>query len=457
MQFPTTFAAILTLALGSSAASIETRQGAAARLDAWGTTGCLGLPNFPVEIPRSAAGQCGSYTGATQSVRLQFLSDPACKVTVYTGARCTGTSTVVALNSCAASVPKALEPGATIAFISPSARLNEEFPEVMGRAAAVLTGRGYKVRELFTRDTSIQSSIESRLSELRTAFSDPDISAVICTIGGPSFTELLPALIMDTELQGIIRANPKIVVGYSEITGLHWFLHAVTGLRTFYGPGAIPELGEASSIDDEASPLAFCVRHLLRAIASREAIGDVPRSTTYAPHIAPFFSEPASTQPPKLVPTPAWEWLRPGRARGRLFGGCLTAMARLHGVRSIAPDWCGRIVFFETAVGDDDVSGNPLPRVLAGVADLIAQGVFDEAAGLVVGRPYGHDSAEMRDAFVGVIKGLLCEGRMAEKDFPILFNVDFGSTTPMVTLPLGALAVLDSDADQFAILEPGVV
>ncbi|RYP32606.1 hypothetical protein DL767_005111 [Monosporascus sp. MG133] len=103
MQIPTTFAAIITLALGSSAASIDARQGAVARLDAYGTVGCAGLPNFPVEIPRSAAGQCGSYTGALQSVRLQSLSDSACKVTVYAGTGCTGTSTVVALNSCAAS------------------------------------------------------------------------------------------------------------------------------------------------------------------------------------------------------------------------------------------------------------------------------------------------------------------------------------------------------------------
>ncbi|RYP05510.1 hypothetical protein DL764_003770 [Monosporascus ibericus] len=103
MQFASTFAAILTLGLGSSAASVETRQGAVARLDTYGTRGCAGLPNFPVEIPRSAAGQCGSYTGALQSVRLQSLSDPACMVTVYAGAGCTGTSTVVALNSCAAS------------------------------------------------------------------------------------------------------------------------------------------------------------------------------------------------------------------------------------------------------------------------------------------------------------------------------------------------------------------
>ncbi|KAK9234946.1 peptidase family S66 [Lipomyces kononenkoae] len=354
-------------------------------------------------------------------------------------------------------VPKALEPGAAIAFISPSARLNDKLPDVMSRATAVLSAQGYRVRELFNPDTSIQSSITNRLSELRTAFSDPTVSAIICTIGGPSFTELLPALVADTELHSTIRANPKIVVGYSDITGLHWFLYALIGLRTFYGPGAIPELGESSSVEDETSPLAFCVKHLFRAITNREPIGQIPRSPKYAPELAPFFRDPASTEPAELIPTPGWIWIRPGKAQGRLFGGCLTVMARLNGVPSIVPDWRGRIVFFETAIGDDNVSGNPLHRVQAGIADLIAQGVFEEAAGLVVGRPFGYDSTEMREEYIGVIKGLLCEGRLAQKSFPILFNVDFGHTTPMVTLPFDALAQLDSETDQFAILEPGVI
>ncbi|KAI1371585.1 peptidase family S66 [Hypoxylon crocopeplum] len=353
--------------------------------------------------------------------------------------------------------PKALEPGATIAFVSPSARLNDELPAVMSRATAVLEGRGYKVRELFKPDIGIQSSITNRLSELRAAFSDPDVSAIICTIGGPSFTELLPALIADVELHSIIRAHPKIVVGYSDITGLHWFLYALTGLRTFYGPGAIPELGAPNSVDDEDSPLAFCVKQLFRAIARTEPIGEISRSPTYAPRLAPFFNDPASTQPLDLVPSRGWTWLRPGKAQGRLFGGCLTVMARLSGVRAIVPDWRGRIVFFETAIGDDFVSGNPLHRVRAGIADLIAQGVFEEAAGLVVGRPFGYESTEMREQYIGVIKGLLCEGRLAEKKFPILFNVDFGHTTPMVTLPFDALAMLDSEKDQFSILEPCVI
>ncbi|KAJ6445025.1 peptidase u61 ld-carboxypeptidase a [Purpureocillium lavendulum] len=353
-------------------------------------------------------------------------------------------------------VPKALQPGDTIAFISPSERLNNALPDVMTRATNVLTARGYKTRTFFSDDAGIQSSISNRLSEIRAAFSDKTVSAIICTIGGTTFTELLPALIADTELHAIIRADPKIVVGYSDISGLHWFLHALTGLRTFYGPGAIPELGEASTIDDKTSPLAFCESNLFRAIASREPLGEIPRSVTYAPRGPEFFKKPSSTKPAPLAPTPPWTWLRKGHARGRLFGGCLTVMARLQGVRAIAPDWRGNIVFLETAAAEDNDSGNPPHRVQAALADLIAGGVFEEAAGLVVGRPFGYDSTEQRQQYTDIITGLLCEGRLADNKFPILFGVDFGHTTPMVTLPYDALAELDSERDSFAVVEAGV-
>jgi muramoyltetrapeptide carboxypeptidase LdcA involved in peptidoglycan recycling len=328
-------------------------------------------------------------------------------------------------------------------------------PDIMARATSVLTSKGYKVKELYTPVTGIQPSITTRLSELRAAFYDPTISAIICTIGGPCFNELLPSLVADTALQAYIRAHPKIVIGYSDITGLHWFLHALTGLRTFYGPGAIPELGDDGSVDDPATPLAFCAAELFRAIADKKPLGDIARSGAYAPKVQSYFLDPASREEQAVAPSPKWTWLRPGKARGRLFGGCLTVAVRLGAVRAIVPDWRGRIVFLETA-GSDDLRGLALARVQAGFADLVAQGVFDEAAGLVVGRAFGYDSEEDRERYAGVIKGLLCEGPLAENPFPILFNVDIGHTTPMVTLPFDALAELDSERDRFAVLESGV-
>lgn len=351
-------------------------------------------------------------------------------------------------------IAPALKPGATIAFISPSARLNERLAGVISRTTEIFSSRGYKIRVFFTPDTGIQSSITNRHEEIRSAFLDPSISAVICTIGGEAFTQLLPTLIADEELCTTIRTNPKIVVGSSDMTGLHWFLYGITGLRTFYGPSVIPELGTADSIDDEATPLAFCVRSLFDAIAKPEPIGPIPRSPIYAPKAPAFFRDPASLQVQEVVPAPAWRWLRRGKAQGRLFGGCLTVVVRLNGIRAIVPDWRGRIVFLETSAG----VSRDLGLVRTAVADLIAQGVFEESAGLVIGRPYGYDSEERLEQYIDIFRTLLCEGRLAaaENQFPILCNVDIGHTTPMVTLPFDVLATLDSESDQFTILEAGV-
>lgn len=352
---------------------------------------------------------------------------------------------------------KALQPGDTIAFVSLSARLNEIFPEALTRAASLFESHGYKVRVLFTprQEPDVQRGIADRLAELREALLDPAIAAVVCTIGGETFTELLPALVADEALHAHVRANPKVVVGYSDNTGLHWFLHALTGLRTFYGPTAIPELGTADVRDGQESPLSFCVDALVRAVAKAEPLGSVPRSAMYAPEHPAFFQDPTSVEVQKLVPSPAWKWLRPGKARGRLFGGLLGAVVRLNGIRRIAPEWRGRILFLETAVSEADDLG----AVRTAFADLIAQGVFDSAAGLVVGRPFGFDSNEARAEYAHVITSLLCDtrhGPLADNRFPILFNVDIGHTTPMVTLPINALATLDSEADEFAVLEAGV-
>ncbi|KAL2280836.1 hypothetical protein FJTKL_12336 [Diaporthe vaccinii] len=208
-------------------------------------------------------------------------------------------------------LPRPLAAGATIAFISPSSRINIELTPAMARATALLREWGFQVREIFTPDSGIQSSISNRLSELRSAFSDPSIAAIIY-----SLTELLPGLLADTELHGTIRADPKNVVGYSDVTALHWYLYAAAGLRTFYGPGAIPELCEHRAVDEETymeSPLRFCVENLFRATMNPEPIGAVPRSLKYAPEPARVYSDPSSIDPPLLAPTPP----APGSGSGR--------------------------------------------------------------------------------------------------------------------------------------------
>ncbi|KAL0936582.1 peptidase U61 LD-carboxypeptidase A protein [Colletotrichum truncatum] len=391
-------------------------------------------------------------------------------------------------------IPKALPPNGKIAFISPSLRVNTIYPLALSRSVTLLESLGYSVTVIFINDGEdedvvagdgrpIAASIENRLAELRAAFADPSFDAIFCTLGGPAMTELIPYLVRDTELHVAVARNPKIVVGYSDITVLHWSLRALTGLRTFYGPCPVSELADAvtstresllrfsenenkaGANGDEAKEVDdgylqdFLLVNLLAAVSRpNEPIGPIPRSRFYAPLVPSFTSDPDATTPRSLLPSPAWTWLRPGRAEGRIFGGCLTVVGRIQGIAEISPDWKGKIMFLESAQGEGDLAkGNPIGRVRQTVADLAARGVFDEVAGLVIGRPYGYNTERERAEYAAVFKGVLCHGRLAERRFPILMNVDVGHTSPLVTLPMDAMVVMDSETDKFAVTEAAVV
>ncbi|EFQ28766.1 LD-carboxypeptidase [Colletotrichum graminicola] len=389
-------------------------------------------------------------------------------------------------------IPKALRPGAKIAFLSPSGRIDPKVIAPLARAETLLRSLGYVVTNIYSevgeRTPSgggggggavdpVDASIRNRLAELRTAFADPTVDMIFCTVGGSTMTQLIPYLVEDVALHALVRANPKIVVGYSDITVLHWCLRALTGLRTFYGPCAALELGgevdaaaftpasvssfspSASVPEDPAEGDAyvheFHLATLLQAISHPgRPLGPVPRSRFYAPLIPSYFFPPPSPPPTNtraLLPSP-------GRAEGRLFGGCLTVVSRIQGIPRITPDWRGRILFLESATGEgDQTKGNPLGRVQQAVADLAARGVFDELAGLVIGRPYGYNTGKERARYAAAFRGLLCHGRLADRKFPILMNVDVSHTSPKVTLPMDALAVLDSDKNELAITEAAVL
>ena len=90
-------------------------------------------------------------------------------------------------------------------------------------------------------------------------------------------------------------------------------------------------------------------------------------------------------------------------------------------------------------------------RTRACMADLVNAGVIGQISGLVIGRPYGYDE-KMREEFAQLVADQ-CYGTA----FPILFNVDIGHTAPILTLPMNAMASIDSSKDDFSILEPGVL
>jgi muramoyltetrapeptide carboxypeptidase LdcA involved in peptidoglycan recycling len=110
----------------------------------------------------------------------------------------------------------------------------------------------------------------------------------------------------------------------------------------------------------------------------------------------------------------------------------------------------GKILLLETCEGEQPDKPLPLEQIRSLLADLVNLDVFDQIAGLILGRPTGHVGKDLEE-FEGFVGGL-CVG-----DFPILMGVDVGHTDPLLTVPFNALSRLDSEEDIWEVLEPGVM
>jgi muramoyltetrapeptide carboxypeptidase len=116
------------------------------------------------------------------------------------------------------------------------------------------------------------------------------------------------------------------------------------------------------------------------------------------------------------------------------------------------PNCQGKIFFWELPESSADLSkGEPPARVDAHLSDLELSGLFSQCAGMLIGRPKGYTDEQVKQ-----LESIIKE-RTEEYDFPILFNIDIGHTDPIMTLPIGVQAKMDSSTNSFEILEPAVV
>ena len=134
---------------------------------------------------------------------------------------------------------------------------------------------------------------------------------------------------------------------------------------------------------------------------------------------------------------------------GSVDCGCLPSLLQLIGTR-FQPDFRERILFIENPDGEQIDKGAPISVIHSQISDLNLAGVFDEIAGLVVGRPFGYTEIE-RIEFEEVVRS-----QIADYSCPVIFNAVFGHTDPILTLPLGLKSTLHSRSKLWSIDEPGV-
>lgn len=332
--------------------------------------------------------------------------------------------------------PQKLKPGDTIAIVSPSWGGAGMFPHRLERGIAWLKAQGYHVMVMphaLGRRGYLSGTPGERAADINAAFADSQVRAIIAAIGGDHSNQVLPLL--DWEA---IRANPKIFIGYSDITVLCNAIFAQTGLTTFYPLSVMVDLAEFPA------PLPYTVASFTRTLCTAEAPGEITPAAAWTEEVLDWATQQDLTRPRAMQPSPGWTWLKEGVGRGQLIGGCLESLQHLRGT-PYWPSLDGALWFWETSEERPDPGW-----VDAVLQDYDNMGVLAKLQGMLVGRPYGYTAEQHTEVRTVILE------RTAAYAFPIITDMDFGHTAPQMLLPIGCHAEIDVKARLFAIIEPGI-
>ncbi len=329
--------------------------------------------------------------------------------------------------------PRALQPGDTIAFAAPAGELDRER---MALARTRLEARGYKVVEredLFAKEGYLGGSDERRAEELMQWFRDPRVAAIFPGTGGYGTMRILERLDYS-----YIREHPKIVVGFSDITGLHAALNRRAGLVTFHSPSPMWGLGSPEDMEPLAEQWFF------RAVAGAPGAG--AWTLDAAGSVAGVPQRQGRGEEAGAPPVPMTAWGR-GKARGRLVGGNLSLIAALEGT-PYAIDTRDAILVVE------DVREAPY-RVDRMLRQLELSGKLAQLRGAVLGQftrsSDREDQPRNRDPRY-TTEGVLRQ-YFGDAGIPVLVSFPLGHVRRNLTLPLGGIVEVDADRVALTVIE----
>lgn len=247
---------------------------------------------------------------------------------------------------------------------------------------------------------------------------DPEVRAIVAHDGGQTAFGYLDMI--DVEA---IMADPKPILGYSDISLLHLVLYARTGLVGFHADVATPGLDG----------------HWQAAPAARQAVLEKLYSTLLT-----------GTEPIGALPaSPSWECWRAGHAEGRLIGGVINRIVLNQATCYALPlEWFdGAVLFWEEL-------GGQASYVWSYLQVLRHAGILDRIAGMVVGIPTAIDGLDSPDASP-TLREIVLEV-LGDRDIPVLGNVEVGHAGPNLPMPVGIRVALDTQQRTLSLLEPAV-
>lgn len=285
----------------------------------------------------------------------------------------------------------------------------------------------------------IYNNPQARADDLHQAFEDNEIKAVISCIGGDDSVRLIDKIDLK-----ILRANPKVFMGYSDTTVSH-FVCLKAGLRSYYGPAILAGFAENTGMHD------YLIQSVRRTVFSTHVIGTIENSKEgwTSEHLAWDVPENQGIKR-KMHPPMEWQFLQGKTAvTGRLLGGCTDVLPMITGT-PVWPDadtWKDAILFLENSE-----EAMPPGAFLGMLRNLGAQGIIDRISGILFARPCNVAVEKFAEYEAMLLKACAEYGR---QDLPIITRMDFGHTDPMFVIPIGAKATIDPAGRRFAIDEPG--
>lgn len=326
-------------------------------------------------------------------------------------------------------IPAKLKKGDAIGIFSPSSPISATVPVRYQRGLDYLAAKGFRIVEgslAGKRDFYRSGSIRERAEELNALIRNPEIRCIMSSIGGMNSNSILPYI--DYEA---LRRDPKIIIGYSDVTAILLGIYAQAGLITYYGPALASSFGEFPPFVDD----------------TYQYFEDVLLEGASFPHELPMpeawtdeYINWATQDRSKTPVSNAMVTLKGGAAEGRLIGGNLNTMQGIWSTPYMPEIREGDILLIEDSLKD-------AATIERSFSLLKLSGVFERIGGLILGK---HEKFD--DCGSGRKPHEILAEVMGDVKFPVLCEFDCCHTHPMLTLPIGCRVRLDADGQRLTIL-----
>jgi len=330
--------------------------------------------------------------------------------------------------------PKSLKTGDMIGFFSPSSPATVFAPKRFERAKIFLENKGFLLLEgslTGKKDFYRSGSIRERAEELNDLIRNSKVRCIISVIGGLNSNSLLPYI--DYEA---LKKDPKIIIGYSDVTALLLGIYNKIGLITFYGPALVASFGEQGDFVEETYKYFSDI-----LVNPHQAPLKITNPTFWTDEFINWEEQDRQ----KIKRTNEILVLNNGKSTGRLIVGNLNTISGIYGTEFMPSIKQGDILVIEDSLSSAAIIERSFSHLKIG-------GVFNLIGGLVLGKHERFDDngsgRQPHEILMEVI---------GKTNIPILADYDCCHTHPMITLPIGIQAELNTETKQLTLIENWVI